>query len=457
MDKDKANIDSNQLDDMVWLKAKYFSNPDQRLELKAGDIILHQGDSNDKIYYVESGKVYGHYKVGEGESMKMFSTRPGMIAGIYSFFSHDGHSYTTVSAVEKTVLYYIDKSQIPKEGEKDYTLFLKHMLPVVVNEIYLRQMLLKQNEREKQLAMNKLIQSEKLATLGELSAGLAHELNNAIGVIQNKTIWLTEHLRAFFGAREDHGSFQFYESGLTKGQSLSSIEIRKRKKKLVEKLKIKESQAKRLAKMDLTEEELSFIGRRRSEEFINEVNYFWETGIALHDMNIAARHTTHVINSIKDLGKASKGIHRECDIAETIGKSLTLLSSILKDVEISLETSPGLIVNCTDGKLVQIWINLIKNATESLEHSKTPYPKITIVAKRIDGEISIRITDNGPGISKQLLPTIFKPNVTTKVDGISFGLGLGLSIVQRIIVEEMGGSIDVDSKPGHTTFKILIP
>ncbi len=455
MKKDEFHIALDQVTDMDWLKNKFFSNPKQRLELKKGDIILRQGDQNDKIYFVESGKLSGYYQITDGEEMKLFSTKPGMIAGIYSFFSHSGHSYTTVKANKDTVVYYLDKSQIPGDGDEDYTLFLKHMLPVIVNEIYLRQMILKQSEQDKQLAMEKLLQSEKLATLGQLSAGLAHELNNAIGVIQNKTMWLTEHLRQFFRGRPDHSSFQFFDNGLTKGQSLSSSEIRSRKKLLVEKIKIKESQAKKLAKMDLSEEELNFISRRRSEDFIDEVNYFWEAGIALHDMNIAARHTTHVINSIKELGKPTRDEQEDCDIQVCIYKALTLLSSMLKNIEVELNLTPGLSIYANRGKLVQVWVNLIKNAAESLTHTQTESPKI-ILSKVIDEVINIEITDNGPGIKPGLTDTIFQPNVTTKVDGISFGLGLGLSIVQRIIVEA-GGTISVESVPGQTTFKILIP
>ncbi|MFY0625539.1 MAG: cyclic nucleotide-binding domain-containing protein [Reichenbachiella sp.] len=456
MKKDRFHIDLDQLTDFDWLKKTFFSDPDQRIELKKGDIIMHQGDQNDKIYFVESGKLSGYYKVGEGEKMKLFSTKPGMIAGIYSFFSPLGHSYTTVKANEDSVVFYIDKSQVPNDGDEEYSLFLKHMLPVIVNEIYLRQMTLKQSERDKQIAMKKLIQSEKLATLGQLSAGLAHELNNAIGVIQNKTTWLTDHLRQFFGGQQDHGAFQFFDNGLKKGQSLSSSEIRSRKKVLMDKIKVKDSQAKRLAKMDLTDEELNFISRRRSENFMNEVHYFWETGIALHDMNIAAKHTTHVINSIKDLGKPIQDHMTNCDVSVGINKALTLLTSLLKYIEVELDLEDGLTVFTNKGKLVQVWVNLIKNAAECLTHEKTENPKISISSKTIHGMIDIKIIDNGPGIKPEIMDTIFQPNVTTKVDGISFGLGLGLSIVQRIIVET-GGTITVESVPGNTAFKILIP
>ena len=456
MDKDIPHIDLEKLTDIEWLRTKYFSDAKQKLKLKKGEAVLTQGKKNDKIYFVEKGCLSGYNTLEGGEEIRLFSTRPGMIAGIYSFFSHDGHTYTTVRADEDSVVYFAKKSQIPKENDPDYVLFSKHIMPVIVNEIYLRQMLLTKSIQEKQATMNKLIKSEKLATLGQLSAGLAHELNNAIGVIQNKTVWLTEHFKSLFGKKKEFEAFRFFDNGLEKGQTLSTSDIRKRKRKLVDKLKLKESDARKLARIDLSDEELTFISRRRSADFINEVNNFWDTGLALHDMNVAAGHTTHVIQSIKELGRPQQIRKAKVNISETVNKSLALLGSMLKNIELEIKLDEKAEVKCHEGKLVQAWLNLIKNAAESLTLSKTPEPKILISVKQLDKKVEIRIKDNGSGIEKELLPTIFQPNVTTKVQGISFGLGLGLPIVHSII-DDLDGTIDVTSKPGNTTFKFSIP
>ncbi len=456
MDRNMRHIELAELTDMKWLRKKYFSSPDQRVTLKKGDKVLTQGKKNDRIFFVEEGILSGYNSLEGGEEIRLFSTRPGMIAGIYSFFSQDERSYTTVKADEDSVVYFVKKSQVPEEGDPEYPVFMKHMMPVIVNEIYLRQMRLMQSTREKHNAMNKLIQSEKLATLGQLSAGLAHELNNAIGVIQNKTIWLTENFKSLFGKKKEFEAFRFFENGLEKGQTLSSMEIRKRKRKLVDKLKLKESDARKLARIDLSEEELTFLSRRRSGDFINEVNNFWDTGLALHDMNVASSHTTHVITSIKELGKPHQDRLTSVNLSDTINKSLALLGSMLKHVELVLELDDSQFVNANEGKLVQVWLNLVKNAVESLINSKVKDPKINISVKRINGMTGIDIIDNGPGIKKELLPTIFQPNVTTKIEGISFGLGLGLPIVHTII-NDLNGTIDVSSEPGNTIFKIQIP
>jgi C4-dicarboxylate-specific signal transduction histidine kinase len=206
----------------------------------------------------------------------------------------------------------------------------------------------------------------------------------------------------------------------------------------------------------LNKSELEFIAKNKENDFIPTLHKYWDTGLALHDMKLAADHTTHVIRSIKDLGGKSKGALKSCDIQSTITKSLALLKQVLKDINIKLEMDYDLSIHAIEGDLIQVWINLIKNAAESLTHAKTIDPKIKIQSSLKNNKIEIRITDNGPGIQKEVLPQIFQPSFSTKVTGLSFGLGLGLSIIEKIITS-YSGQIKVHSKEGKTTFIVLFP
>lgn len=441
---------------LEWLFDNFFSKKGQIINVKKGQILLKQGDQNERLYYVMSGSVSGFLQPRDGEPLKLFTAHQDMIAGVYSFFSEDGHSYTTVMADDDSSICYLDKNQTPVEGDPKYGEFMKNVMPIVVHEIYLRQTKLMKSNIEKQQTMNKLFESEKLATLGQLSAGLAHELNNAIGVIQNQAIWLSEHLKAFFPDLEGNDAFRFYESGLLKGQRLSSSEIRKRRKKLTSGHHITDVQAKRLAKMNISDDELDFLLKRRSGQFMEQVTYFWETGQALHDINVASKHTSHVVHSIRELGAPTTNGMKVCYVHETIQKALTLLSPVLKKIELELNLNERLLITANEGKLVQAWLNLIKNAAESLIENEVENSKIAIDAAAHAKGIKVSIEDNGPGIGPELLPIVFQPNVTTKIQGLSFGLGLGLSIVQRIIID-LGGTIDVKSVPGATQFIVQIP
>jgi C4-dicarboxylate-specific signal transduction histidine kinase len=103
-----------------------------------------------------------------------------------------------------------------------------------------------------------------------------------------------------------------------------------------------------------------------------------------------------------------------------------------------------------------VWINLIKNASESLHSNKRNDKKLHIVSDQKLNSIHVCICDNGGGIEKTNIDKIFQPNFTTKKGGLSFGLGLGLSIVQRII-NSYDGSIQVESKNSETIFTIILP
>jgi C4-dicarboxylate-specific signal transduction histidine kinase len=125
----------------------------------------------------------------------------------------------------------------------------------------------------------------------------------------------------------------------------------------------------------------------------------------------------------------------------------------VKRVKVNIDVEEGLLLIAREGDLIQVWVNLIKNAIESVLNAGIDQPKITLKSEVTKRHYKIKIIDNGPGIPKDLQSSVFQPNMTTKVHGLSFGLGLGLSIVQKIVAG-YGGSIFLKSIPGNTEFKV---
>jgi len=144
------------------------------------------------------------------------------------------------------------------------------------------------------------------------------------------------------------------------------------------------------------------------------------------------------------------------NLNDTITEALSLLHNHLKQITIktNLQTIPQIQAN--KGEFVQVWTNLLKNAYDSLKSAKVPRPVIWVFSEFIGKNIVIKIQDNGPGIPENILSKIFEPKFTTKTSGTTVGLGLGLSIVQRII-HSYDGSISVTSEQGKTIFLIKIP
>lgn len=133
---------------------------------------------------------------------------------------------------------------------------------------------------------------------------------------------------------------------------------------------------------------------------------------------------------------------------------MALLQSNLRYVEVVLRPAILPPVTASVTELVQIWVNLIKNACDAMENTEAP--QIEIVTRSVKNKLLVTITNNGPMIDEATRRKIFNPNFSTKKGGLSFGLGLGLAIVQRI-VHSYGGTIAVKSDHQRTTFRIKLP
>ncbi|GAB4424046.1 MAG: ATP-binding protein [Bacteroidia bacterium] len=440
--------------DTTWLKQAYFSDPARRLHLAQGEVLLQPNELNDRLYLILEGEIAGYIESDEGEPFEIFRSTAGMFVGVYSYFSDTHRSYATVQAEADSVLAYVDRNQPSIEDALGRS-FAEHFLPVMVNEVYMRQLAAQRMSIANQMAMRQLYQSEKMATLGQLAAGLAHELNNAIGVIQRKSEWLSERMIEYFRAKDTKNMFPFLEEGFRRGQWLSSSEIRERKKELEKTFGLDPVTAKKLARTGLSDDQI----RPHIDKLavhVERITYYLETGIALHDIKLATNHAAHVVRSVKELGAANREIMVEVDLNHTLHEALSLVKKMMSGIETHVELGDIPMVKGNPGDFVQVWVNLIKNASESLVNSQTPGASITLRSLREGDEIAISVIDNGPGIPPEIRERIFQPNVTTKVQGLSFGLGLGLSIVQKL-VEGYGGQIRVDSHPGHTAFVVSLP
>ena len=214
--------------------------------------------------------------------------------------------------------------------------------------------------------------------------------------------------------------------------------------------------AKKLARIGFESNQIQDLkGLQEDEEIAHRIYHFWEMGVALHDMRVASRHAVHVLNSIKQLSVSDQERH-PVNPEDTIHEALTLLKKLLSEVEVRYTPSELSQITANTGELVQIWVNIIKNACESMIHAGIENPVIEINTTTEKRNIRVSISDNGPGIPEDKLRKIFQPNFTTKKGGLSFGLGLGLSIVQRL-VDSYNGRVEVSSTKGKTTFTIILP
>ena len=433
------------------IKQVYFGPVERHFTLKKSKTLLEQGEYNDKLYLIISGTIVG-YQTMDDEQIEIFRSGPDMFIGLQSFFGRSHKSYSKVVAETECRLAYIELST-PAEDEYQYGSLIEQFNPVIVNALVTRQLRSSHAAIEKQRTQRRLIQAEKMSTLGQLSAGLAHELNNSIGVLARKSEYIGEFFQEYLQKHEPK-QYAFFNSGVQDGQLLNSADIRQRSREFEQKLGVSRESAKLLAKMASSIDDVSVLEKSVLKN-LDEVARFWQLGVDFHDMQVAAKHATGIVKSVKILGGGNFERTEDVSVSESISQALSLLKSNMRSVHLELheEALPNIFGNITE--LIQIWVNIIKNACDAMDQAHTQDPAIGVKTLNKGGMIEVQITDNGPGIPEHLLGKIFQPNFTTKKNGLSFGLGLGLSIVMRL-VESYGGRIIVTSIPGKTMFRVIL-
>lgn len=260
---------------------------------------------------------------------------------------------------------------------------------------------------------NQLIQSEKMASLGVLTAGIAHELNNPINFVYAGANSLKKDLTDFSKIVKDIEEFDFHHDD-------------------VEKLK------------ESIRNDLNGITLIELFEGINET---------IEAILVGANRSVEIVKGLRNFSRMEKDEWKNINITSVIDDALLLLKNKYKNnIEIvkdySTQTSE---VECIPGKINQVLLNIINNAIDAIKEKGT----IWISTKPEGNFIRISVKDNGVGIEKDDLGRIFDPFYTTKEVGK--GVGLGLSISYGII-EEHSGTIKVISEVGKgTEFQILIP
>jgi len=257
-----------------------------------------------------------------------------------------------------------------------------------------------------------LVQSEKMASIGQLTAGIAHEINNPINFITSNIGPLRRNLS------EVVETINAYRSA---------------------------SNAEEVAKVR-TEEERAGI-----QESIDELD-----GI-MHSVNEGAQRTAEIVRGLRNFSRLDEGDLKDADLNDGLRSTLAVLAPQYRgSVELVLELSELPKVECFPGKINQVFMNVMNNAAQATLARADGRPrKVTVRTAAGDDSVIVRISDTGIGMSDDIKAKIFEPFFTTKPVGE--GTGLGLAIVYGIIIEH-SGHIAVESNPGQgTTFTITLP
>lgn len=433
----------------------------RQVDLQTGDTLLREGEPGDSMFVVLEGKLQVTKKAGESEVI-LAERGPGEVMGEMSVLNQAPRSATVRALAPSKLL----------EVNEDTFFNLMEASPSAARAI-LHTFAARLSNTEGMLR-----QSEKMASLGTLSAGIAHELNNPAAAARRAASQLRDQL-----AEVEKLTEQLDARGLTPSQRAALTALRSEIDHSQN--NGNETQLDPLARADLESELQDWLGDRnipdpwevaprlvalrltpaRLEELAKEFTpdelppvLAWVAAqgnsIALLDeIGSSTERISDIVKAVKSYSYLDQAPLQEVDVHEGLENTLMILRHKLKrGITIHREYDRNLPrIQAFASELNQVWTNIIDNAIDAMQGNG----ELTIKTEGELDHVCVTICDNGPGMPPEVQARIFDAFYTTKPVGV--GTGLGLHISYNIIVLNHKGRITVESQPGRTCFRVSLP
>ncbi|HTO77481.1 MAG TPA: ATP-binding protein [Thermoanaerobaculia bacterium] len=425
--------------------------------LEVGDTLSTRGAPVEGLFVVLSGRIAIFIDRGSGPH-KLAEWRDGDVTGLLPY------SRLVAAPGRSLVQEPSEVLVVPREHMNALARECHELTSILVHRMI---------DRAREFTSNEL-HDEKMISLGRLSAGLAHELNNPASAIERSAALFANRLED-----AEQAARALATAGLTVSQFdaidgvrnacaaapeqgvRSPIEHAEREEAITGWLAgrgLDTAAAEALAETAVTTEALDRLSGAVQGPALNAALRWAAAGCSLRrlasEIQEAATRIAGLVLAVKGFTHMDQATVAEpVDLAKSLANTVAVLKSKArgKSVAVSVKVDPGLPrVRGFVGELNQIWGNLIDNALDAVPESG----RVEVEAGRESRRVVVRIADNGPGIPAEIRDRIFDPFFTTKAAGQ--GTGLGLDIVRRL-VQHNEGEIAVESRPGRTEFQVTLP
>jgi signal transduction histidine kinase len=442
-----ADLPDDQLD--------WFISQSQEMNLKAGDVYSREGDPADAMFVILAGLLQGR---GErnGETF-IFDLEPGDVTGILPFSRMKKFTVGGRALADSRALRF-PASLFPQ--------LVQRMPELTQRLVGLMSDRIREVTRLEQ-------QQERLASLGKLSAGLAHELNNPASAAKRAAGQLRHMLKKIRDASVELGKrdlspaqkseiekleASFTQTDVVPPDPLTMSDLEDQIDSLLRShgqndlWMLAAGLARRNIKPEVVESLFTILEAGTARAALVRISASVEIASLLHEIESSTSRISDLVGAIKEYTHMDQSPVQNVDVIKSLENTLTILNHKLKQgVVVQRDYQPvPLLVNSFGSELNQVWTNIIDNAIDAM-HGKG---ELRVRTYRSDDCVVVEIGDNGPGIPEEVQSHIFEPFFTTK--GVGEGTGLGLDTVLRI-VKKHRGNIQVNSKPGDTRFQVWLP
>jgi signal transduction histidine kinase len=434
---------------------EWFISKSQEVRAKAGDVTTRQGDPADAMFVILDGELQGRGELN-GETFT-FSSRAGEVTGVLPFSRMKKFNVGIRAEKDSRVLRF-PTSLFPDLMQK--------MPELTQRLVGLMSDRIRETTRREQ-------QRDRLASLGKLSAGLAHELNNPASAAKRAASQLRELLKKIRDASHELGRRELTPAQKTEILTLEASLVQRDEpppdaltisdlEEQIDSLLRSHGQndlwqlaadlARKNVKPETLESLFEAMDADTARAALVRIAASVEVASLLNEIESSTSRISDLVRAIKEYTYMDQAPVQNVDIVKSLETTLTIMNHKLKHgvvVHRDYQKIP-LLVDSFGSELNQVWTNLIDNAIDAMGGSG----EIRVRTYLDNSCVVVEIADNGPGIPSQVQAHMFEPFFTTKAVGE--GTGLGLDTVQRI-VKKHRGSIEVNSKPGDTRFQIWLP